>query len=355
MAIAPLHVDSEKVLRLSLGWVLLGVGAVLLVGLAGGFIAQQLFTPPLPPLSDTTDPLRTTVQQVTISPNTAAAELIARTEPSVMALARGNAEEYTIVATGSVVTNDGLIVTAAAVADMAQLAIDREGRIISLAFLGRDALYGFAYYQAQDTVLTPIDVRATDAAVGEELLALSRDTDSFAPRVRPFRIFELAVPEAGNPAGVQRILRGSADHDATFLGSPLVDDAGKIAGVLIEAEDGQALTAAQLKTSLDRMANNQRETNPLATLGLALTYSFTRREAQQPVQFTAEISAVAPNSPAALSTLRAGDTIIRIKDESISWDRNVVEQLGAPLPLIITILRAGNEQQVQLQPVTLSD
>lgn len=354
MAMIPLQSDTERIMRVSLSWALAGASVVFLLGLAGGIVAQQLFPPPLPPLNTASDRLLPTVQQVTVSPNTVITDLVPRIERSIVSLARGTAADYTIVATGSVVTNDGLIVTTAE-RETAQLAIDAEGRPLTLEFLGRDALYGFSYYRAADAVLVPLDVRGDDAVVGQELLLMAREAATFAPRVRPFRIFEFTLPEAGDPAAVQRVMRGAHYDDSLLDGSPLLDEEGKIAGIITDAPAGQALSALHLKSSLLRMANNQREANPLANLGLAISYSFIRVQPTEGTTFVAEISAITPATSAALSSLEVGDAIVRINNEALTWQNSVVQQLAAPLPFSVTIIRDGTEQQVQLQPAALSN
>src|SRR5687767_7683366 len=129
---------AEQVVRLSIRWIALALAATVVLGMTGGLLADQLFRPSLPPLTPEGDQLFTTVQEVTISPNTATAEMIERVNRSVLLIARGTDASTAPTATGVVVTNDGVIVTASDLAAGTHNAFDQEGRIIPVETMGRD-------------------------------------------------------------------------------------------------------------------------------------------------------------------------------------------------------------------------
>lgn len=345
--------SSEQVLRVSFSWFIGCAIAVLLLGVVGGIVGQQLFRPTLPPLENAPDRIATTVQQVTISPNQAAGELVTRAERSVLALGRGEEGQQTVFGTGTVVTNDGLIVTTIESNGSNHVAFDQTGAPIVLERVGHDAIYGLTYYRAQNNVLVPLDVRSDDGAVGQEFIAMARDERTFLPRIRSLRVQEFDLPDTGDPIGAQRIIRGTTQPDTTFSGSPLLDDESRLSGIVLNATSGKVLPASQIKLSLQRISNNKREYNPLTELGLNLTYDFVRVTPDADVQFIAKIAGVTPNSSATIANLKVGDIITAIGEQPLAWGANVVEQLSAPLPLQLTILEKGAEKSVTLQPVAL--
>ena len=79
--------QREKILRISFGWLILGVMVIIFLGMLGGVIASQLWIVRQPPLIPEQHQLVSTVQEVTISPNQAAASIVDKTHRSVVALA----------------------------------------------------------------------------------------------------------------------------------------------------------------------------------------------------------------------------------------------------------------------------
>lgn len=334
---------ADTVVRLSVGSIIFGIVVIVACGFAGGLLAQQFFRAPLPPLTSETDRLVSTVQEVTISPNIAAADNVGRANRSIFLLSRS--PEATPVATGFVVTNDGVLVSTADITTPSPIAFDQEGRALALARIGRDELYGLTYYRLANNVVVPLDLRQTDPPVGYELLSLSRNETTYLPRTIEFRVGEYTLPTNLAPA-IVRVMRGSS-NDESAVGSALIDDEGKVAGIL-QSEAGIAYPVSHLQASLARFTSNQREADVFAAAGLTLTYTFQTVLPQQTTSFHPQIAAVTANSPADIAGLLRGDVITAIKDEPITWERPVAAQLSAALPLSITIVRNGASQTVTL-------
>lgn len=341
MAPAP---TADTVVRLSVGWLIIAMVIIVLCGFAGGFLAQQFFRAPLPPLTSETDRLIATVQEVTISPNTAAADNVSRANRSVFLL--GRSAGTAPVATGFVVTNDGVVVSTADITSPSPVAFDQEGRALALARIGRDELYGLTYYRLPNNVVVPLDVRQSDPPVGYELLALSRNDTTYLPRTLPFRVGEYALPTNVAPA-IVRVLRGDAITSESAVGSALIDDEGKVAGIL-QSDSGIAYPVSHLQASLTRFTSNQREADTFATIGITLAYTFQVTPPEQTVAFHPQVLTVTPATPADIAGLERGDIITAINNEPITWERPIAAQLSAPLPLTITINRKGELQTVTL-------
>ena len=338
--------SDEQIIRLSLGWILVGFSAILAVGVIGGVIGQQFVSPPLPPLTNNRDSLITNLQEVTISPNTAATQLIQQNHRSVLLLTSASG---TAIGTAVTLTNDGVIATTAPAPPSTggYTARDHEGRVINLSLIGRDPLFGLTYFRAADNVLVPIDIRQTDAAPAETLFGVSRNPDTFQPRVSLFTVAQHLLPDPATPAGVQRLLQG-IDNSAQPT-TPLIDEEGRLAA--ITTSENEALPASQLRTSFERLTANQREADPLTDRGLQISYIFFT-PTNQPATFAAHIDQVTTGSPAQLAGLRRGDVITGLDEEALAWDDNLAQQLSDQEPHTITFIRTDRESTVTLTAPT---
>jgi len=336
-----MDIESEKTVRLSLGWIIAGLIFIVLAGMAGGAVIQQIF-PPAQPLNPASDQLVTTVQEVTISPNKAASEITGRVQRSIVLLGSATGVE----ATGVIATNDGVIVTPAVLGSVAPTAYDEQGLPLALNIVGRDEVFGLTYYRLSGGVFPAMDVRQDEALVAQEFLNISRSKTTFQPRVLPWRLQEYVLPAPDNAPGVQRFLRGTGIGDPLLVGSPLLDDEGRLSGIVTDPENGLALSAGELRASLNRVAGQKREFNPLKELGMSVKYVFKHPNDTTPIQFALEITAVAPTLPAQRSGLHANDVITEIDGRPLAWNTNPATTLSKNLPIALTFWRDGQKQTI---------
>ncbi len=342
--------ESEPTFRLTLRWVILAVGLLFAVGVLGGMLGQWLVQPPLPPLSPTEERLVTTVQEVTISPNTAAAAVVSTVSRSVVLLATRSGTTLQPRGSAVVLTNDGLVATTATLPEADVVALDDGGSVIMLDRVGRDELYGISYFRMPNSVMVPLDLRRDVVSVGTELLTISRSEVTRQIKVLPYTVQEFSVPQEGESRAIQRVWLGSRASSILFIGAPLVDEAGRLAGLLVDQE-GRAVGADVIELSLRRISEGQREFDPLAQLGLTLQFSFVPTADNTAVLFTPRVTAVSPGTPAGAAGLQRGDVLLSINDEAVAWERNVVQQLSGSLPVRLTIQRGLEEVVVTLQKV----
>lgn len=341
----PTTSSPDRVTHVSFGLLSLGIIVVLLIGMAGGFIADQFFGNPLPPLTGEGNQFVTTVQEVTISPNQATAGIVERSNKSVFLLARSVDSEP--VATGFAITNDGMVVSTADINSQELIAIDSDGRALPITRVGQDEIYGLTYYRLASNVVVPLDLRQGDAPVGIQLIAMGRNRITLQPRILHFLIAEYAPPSSA-PAAVQRIVRAAIASADILPGSPLIDEEGKVAAITQAA--GTAYPVSYLQTSLARATNNQREVNPFESLGIATAFSFKPATLENAAAFQVTITAVTPDSPAQIAGLRRGDSITAVKETPVTWEQPIAAQLAAAFPLTLTVLR--NQEQLT---VTLNE
>ena len=340
--------EGEGVVRVSFGWLFLGAIAIILFSAFGGFISSRLWSPPVLPLINERDQLVATTQQVVISPNTSAVEVLAKVERSVVLIKQSGQQSAPFIATGTIITNDGLLVTAGNIPSSALVALDYQGNEMTLDLVGQDELYGLTYFRISDAVFSPLDLRLDQIPVAYQVMAVSRNAVTLLPKVQSYRINNFMLPPQLMPAGVQRIVKGTVFNDGSMQGSPMVDEDGRLAGLMINPQAGLALPAGHLKESMERVVNNRREYNPFKELGFNVYYTFTAMPKKTGRQFAAEVVSVTINTPAAESGLKKGDIITGINEDVLAWGTDVVSMLSGNLPVTLNLQRDGNEVSLQI-------
>lgn len=346
--------QQAGVARLSLRGVLVMLLLVLGAGFLGGYVGGLWFTPNLPPLTNDSDQLVATVQEVTISPSKAAAELVAEQRDSVLLLGHVTDETIEPVAIGAVVTNDGIVVTPTLPRQQPSnlVAFDGEHAGIGLSLLGRDEVYGLTYYRLQDGVLTPFDLAQVDPAVGGELLEISRDRVTTLPMALKVGIEKYELPESSQVKGWQRLVRLNQPSDKAFLlGNVLVTDEGAVAAMRISPE-GIAVPVSVIRESVQRLTRQEREYDPFEPWGVTLRYDFLYEASSGQVRFRAAIAEIAPGSAAETAQLRVGDRITRVGDTEVTWETSLAVLFASKEPsLSITRERADRSEEVVLRKI----
>lgn len=340
--------EDEEVVRVSFGWLFLGAAAIVLFSVFGGFISNRLWSPSVLPLINERDQLVVTTQQVVISPNTSSVEVLAEVEHSVVLIKQSGRQSSPFIATGTIITNDGLLVTAGKIPSSALVALDYQGSEMTLELVGQDELYGLTYFRISDAVFSPLDLRSDQIPVAYKTMMVSRNAVTLLPKVQFYRINNLILPPQLMPAGVRRIVKGTVFNDESMQGSPIVDENGRLAGLVINPQAGLVLPADHLKESMERVVNNRREYNPFEELGFNIYYNFVTIPEKTGRQFVAEVISVAANTPAAKSGLVKGDLITGINEDVLAWDIDVVSMLSKDLPMTLIIQRDGNEVFLRL-------
>jgi serine protease Do len=342
---------DTRIVRVSLWGIMLASVCIVGLGLVGGLIAQQLGRVEPLTLPTGNNTFVPTVQEVTISPNQAVAQIVERTHPSTLLLGPAQDAQRSVVATGLVITHDGLLATPSRVTGPL-IAYDRDGRTLPLQRVGTDELFGIDYHRIADNVVVPLDMRQTESAPGTTLWAVSRNEASYQPRVVPYTLYQHDLPAPAAPVGWQRIMMGSAITEPLFAGAPLIDEEGRVAGIVLDPAAGRALPVNQLQESFARITQNRREENRWRELGLTAIPQFAVLAPNAAVSFVAAVESVAGGSAADAAGLKTGDRIVAINDTPLAWEKSVLEQMSVALPLTLKINRTGVEQTVTLTALT---
>lgn len=329
----------EQTIRLSVGTLLLVVGALVILGMVGGMLTR-FFLPNNTPLNTATEPVLTTVQQITISPSSAAVKLVEQNQRSVL-LIGGEA-------VGFVLTNDGLVVSPAELKSTTPMATDERGQSLPLEVVGRDTLYGLSYYRLRNAVLPPLDVRRGDPGVAAQLVIMGRSSVTFQPRVATYTLQEYIVPPDGAARGWYRLQQGNVTG-GVLAGSPLLDEEGKVTGVLLDATHGLALPVSQITESLNRVVANQRERDPWEELGMSVRPVMGVLAPERPAALGLVVNGVRPQTPSGEAGLKAGDIILGINQAVFTWGNNPLAAVAAAArPFTLVVLRNQVEQTISL-------
>lgn len=335
--------SANRVVRVSFWWLLLGAALIVLLGMGGGGLASLVWSPRVVPLTEGQEVITTTVQEVTISPNKAAAELVSKADKSVVGIAIKDTANKSVLANGVVVTNDGLIVTSASLPAVDLKAIDYLGMEATLSRVGTDELYGLTYLKFAEGVVGPLDVRKDAVPTGSELLLLGRAKITFLPQAEKWELKEWVLPPEIGPKGIQRIWRGTAVSDGTLNSGALIDDEGRLAGLIINGPAGLAIGADDLLTSMQRLSRGEREKDPLRDLGIKVHYNLPTNS-NKGREFVAQVTAVEAGTLAELVGLKAQDVIVSINGSELNWDKSFINQISEQ-PLREIAVRRNNRQE----------
>lgn len=338
---------DERVIRLSLFWILLGMAGITGISLLGGFLAAWWWQPNLAPLPNVSDRLMTTIQEVTISPSTAMVESVDRHQRSVVLLSRASHPEQ-VLGTGLVVTSDGLIATTVSLPHEGLVMLDDTGKSRELAMVGRDAVFGLTYLRAGNGVFVPFEIRDSHVSVGTTLLGLSRSPATLTAQAQSVFVEEYRLPEKSDPVGWQRLFSTREQTEVNLAGSPLLDDEGRVAAVALPERAGRLLPSTLLRFSLDRVASGKLEENPYDHFGLALDYVFAPGQ-ELAQEYHVIVESVRPESSAAHQGIRAGDEIVTLREKPLSWDSPIFSLFQEKQPLPLQVRRGETIRSVTLE------
>lgn len=337
---------KPQVVRLSFATLVTAGFVMITLGGLGGFLSQLLMPRSLPPLP-ASDQQRffPPIQEVTISPSTATARLLQNSQRSVVLVA--SAGTQTPLASGLVVTNDGLIVTAGELPPESELtASTPDGRILAVSRVATDATRGLTYLRLADGIFAPLPIANEDPAVGSQALAISRTRPAGSPWAQAVDLTHYTLPGEDSSLAIQRQLVTSSLTPSALPGSPLLNDGGQVVGLLTDPNQELALPASVLSDSLTEILQQKPPFNPFDQLGMQLRYVFIPVDANW--RFGATVTRLKTLSPAATAGLKLNDVITAIAGAPLAWEKSVIDQLAQPLPLSLTIQRENQELTVTL-------
>ncbi len=340
---------STKSITLSLSSILLIFLLIVCIGIFGGYIGSRIFEKPLPLISDTTKTIVPVSQQITISPSKSSEDIVATHRKSVFLIAEETSKGTIPLGIGTALTNDGVIITTVqATSPKDQLiAIGDDNTAAPLTPAGEDVLSGLTLYKITDRIIAPIDVAQNSLRVGASLLALYRQQET-AQISSTNALFAAPIfPSLPHAPGVQQVGQFTIS-DTSLPGAPLLDENGKLTGIVIDPEKKTALLASDIRAVLDRLSSNTLANNPFASFGFTVAWNGVFA-ADRTIKIQATVASVTPSTPASAAGLKVGDTITAIDGNTVSWDTNMYTALSSK-PLQVTILRQDQQRVLTITP-----
>ena len=257
-------------------------------------------------------------------------------------------------ATGIVWSADGLIVTSHHVVqrdDSISVGLP-DGSAVSATLVGRDPTTDVALLQADASGFTPASwVDASDLKVGHLVLALGRPGRTVQATLGVVSALGNAW-RTGAGGDIDRYLQTDVVMYAGFSGGPLVNVAGRVAGLNSSALArgvSVALPAATVRRVVETLLAHgkvRRGYLGVSTQRVRLPDTLVEQLGQETGLL---IGAVVPDSPAEQAGLFLGDTIVAVAGEPVRHHDDLLAKLsgdrvGQPVP--IRIVRGGQVSDV---------
>lgn len=336
---------ATTTIRLSLRYIILTVVLLLCFGIVGGALGSYIFSPSLPLTSDTNRTIVPVSQQVTVSPSKLAQDLAALHTKSVFLLAQETAKGIQSLGIGTALTNDGVIMSLQELKTEGAAALGEDGVVLPLVLIGKDELSGIFFYKASDRIVPPFNLLQNAPRTGSSFLALSREHNTAQLSASSVTFSTTLLPTEKDASGLQKIMK----FDSTTLlppGTPLIDENGNLAAVVLNAELHTALFVSDIRSALERLSGNRLAHDPFTSLGFTLSWN-AALDASKVMKIGSVVASVTLGSPADTAGLETGDTVTAISGNTVSWDTNIVDALQGK-PLLLTVVRKGENRTISI-------
>ncbi|MBD0325961.1 MAG: PDZ domain-containing protein, partial [Pyrinomonadaceae bacterium] len=255
--------------------------------------------------------------------------------------------------------------------------IQRDGKTREAKYIGLDAGTGLSLLQIEGLGATPLrDATEEELNVGQRvrLLAPHRinptTQNSGGATINAQGNLYLAVGEIeGKITGLKRSASGKLAHlvvhapqlSSAFAGGVALNETGETIGIVeaSEADEARILPMALVRKAAERvLARRGNVPQPwLGVRGQALTATplaqllsrgWTQEEAAllQAKRYGILLTAVAPNTPAALANLRSGDVIVKLNEDEVKSVDDfsfMLNEAGSGATVSFTVLRGGDK------------
>jgi S1-C subfamily serine protease len=285
-------------------------------------------------------------QQVTISPNKSAEAIIAAQGRSIVLLATNGAKGITPVGTGVILTNDGVVVSTHTTNQNELSAIQDDGSVTPLTYIGQDALSGLFFFRIADRIVTPITLAQRSPSVGSELLGLFRDPVTMREAASHVTISSL-IPSS--PGTALQQVASTISSLPLVSGTALLNDDGHLAALVQEEHEKTAILVPDIAAALTRLSTQTLNQNSFADAGFEISWS-TSPDTTGALAVRAHVSDVTPKKSAAVSGLKKGDIVTAVNGNAVTWDTPVSDALQKT-PVTLSVLRDGEVRTIVLTPV----
>lgn len=315
------------------------------------------------------------VNQIAGQVSSSVVNIISYPDPSVKKAGASSAAA-TMNGTGLIVTGDGMIMTYASSINPANSkykVMTYDGNAYDADLIGVDAYSNLAFLKINANNLSAVSFAdPTTVQAGEKVIAVANSFGSYANRYAAGLIndfnpsFNLAGLSVSSSEKLEGVYETDIDAQKYFIGGPVVDYNGQVAGVIgsiskdnaqrffmIPSDKVEAVINRAIKKELDKdpilgiyyvpMTQTYALENNLNITSGAMIYSSAGQQGL----------AIIANSPAQKAGLRLGDIITAVDDVKIVAGQNSLPDLlykyeqGSQVAL--TILRGGQETKISVQ------
>ncbi|MFA6322585.1 MAG: S1C family serine protease [Candidatus Buchananbacteria bacterium] len=275
-----------------------------------------------------------------------------------------------ILASGSVLTSDGWILTQGQVFNNSkkeQLAVVYSGKVYDASQLIFDRATGVTFIKIAGSNFPVISLGDSDeATTGQLALSLNYFGDTLVSNIKDKRYQKISKDDdlvVSSESNFMPILLSDSFKN-NFVGSPLVNLSGEMIGIVSEAgKDSQFLTVVPVNqfrnVILDVLRSGVIKRPYLGLNYLDLTLAVGLDSALTQNQKTGILIWQSPkaNSPAAAADLKANDIILTIDDQSLDANTNLTDILNQYQPndeVVLNVLRQGKSLKVKVKLGTMS-
>jgi S1-C subfamily serine protease len=254
--------------------------------------------------------------------------------------------------------------------------IQRDGKMREARYVGLDGETGLSLIQVEGLKTAPLRRDAVEAklALGQRLRLLApqrvNPASPDAPTPAPGKLYMAVGEVEGSIAELKRspngqlfglIVRAPKLSNA-FAGGIALNDAGETVGVVESSDSGEArlMPMALVRRAAERvLARRGNVPQPwlgvrgqavaFAPLAQFLSRGWTQEEAAllRAKQDGILLTAVAPNTPAALANLRSGDVIVKLNEAKVKTIEDfsfMLKEVGSGATVNFTVLRGDHLQ-----------
>lgn len=245
--------------------------------------------------------------------------------------------------------------------------IQRDGKLLAARYVGLDAGTGLSLLQLDNLNSTPLrDAAEEQLKTGQRVRLLApQRTNSATASNTPGQLY-LSVGEIeGKIFELKRSASGKLSHlivraptlNSAFAGGIAFNDEGDAIGIVETGNDGEArvMPMAVVRRAAERVLARQGNVpqpwlgirgQALTSIPLAklLARGWTQEEAEQlrANRHGIFLTAVVPNTPAALANLRSGDVIVKLNEDLVNSTEDfsfMLNEAGIGATVNFTVLR----------------
>lgn len=341
----------------SLRTVVISVAISVLAGMIGGLLYEVYLTEPV--VSDSTTPAIKRSREKT------AVFSESETRKILLAIFPARSTEMSVYAedeqlgTALLLSSDGWAVASSNIVSDESVAVTFDQKIFRIEERIVDPATDLTYFQIGGSRHAIATFDTPDFSLGEQFHSVAASiSDETAPTrtVSVERLRARSIPEGAEEESdaLGRVVALADDLPKSFLGSAVVNDNGKVVGVIRSVDGSATFWPSSVVTAiLDMVLSQQtiiRSSLALRYIDLALTPGISEQQRLNRFQ-GAFVTAKTPTT--ANKSIQVGDILVAVGEHTLNSRLGLHEALQAVQPdsvVSMTLIRNGTEQKIPITP-----